>query len=157
MVRTIIYSILILFIFSNKLTATPGGYVGLSFLLDFKSKEKGLQFSTGLALPFIGEPSLGPYAFPGVALGLRHIKNKSFYSYIDIQIVASNAVWAGAGLGLAFKEGNRYIRKKYFMGFLPIGYVKESTRNKDSSSVMNDFRAIYLGGAIPIIGSHFKP
>jgi hypothetical protein len=43
------------------------------------------------------------------------------------------------------------------MGFLPIGYVKESTRNKDSSSAMNDFRAIYLGGAIPLIGSHFKP
>ena len=89
-------------------------------------------------------------------MGLRHTNNKDFYSYIDTQIVASNAVWAGAGLGLAFKEGNQYIRKKYFMGFLPIGYVKESTRNKDSSSVMNDFRAIYLGGAISIIG-HFKP
>ena len=157
MVRTIIYSILILFIFSNKLTATPGGYVGLSFLLDFKSKEKGLQFSTGLALPFIGEPSLGPYAFPGIALGLRHIKNKSFYSYIDIQIVASNVVWTGAGLGLTFKEGNRFIRKKYFLGFLPIGYVQESTRKKDSSFAISDFKAIYLGGAIPLIGSHFKP
>ena len=157
MVRTIILSILTVFTFSNKLTALPGGYFGLSFLFDFKSKEKGLQFSTGLALPFVGEPSLGPYAFPGVTLGLRHTNNKGFYSYIDIQIVASNAVWAGAGLGLAFKEGNQYIRKKYFMGFLPIGYVKESTRNKDSSSAMNDFRAIYLGGAIPLIGSHFKP
>ena len=157
MARKIIYSILIVFIFSNKLTATAGGYVGLSFLLDFKSKEKGLQFSTGLALPFIGEPSLGPYAFPGVALGLRHIKNKSFYSYIDIQIVASNVIWTGAGLGLAFKEGDRYIRKKYFLGFLPIGYVQESTRKKDSSFAISDFKAIYLGGAIPLIGSHFKP
>ena len=73
------------------------------------------------------------------------------------KFVASNAVLTGAGLGLAFKEGNRYIRKKYFIGFLPIGYVKESTRNKDSNSAMNDFRAIYLGGAIPLIGSHFKP
>ena len=116
MVRTIILSILTVFTFSNKLTALPGGYIGLSFLFDFKSKEKGLQFSTGLALPFIGEPSLGPYAFPGVTVGLRHTNNKGFYSYIDIQIVASNAVWAGAGLGLAFKEGNQYIRKKYFMG-----------------------------------------
>ena len=157
MARAIIYSILIVFIFNNKLTALPGGYIGLSFLLDFKSKEKGLQFSTGLALPFIGEPSLGPYAFPGLALGFRHTKNKSFYSYIDIQIVASNVAWAGTGLGLAFKDGARYIRRKYFLGYLPIGYVKESTRNKDSSYVMNDFRAIYLGGAIPIIGSHFKP
>ena len=156
-VRIIILSILTAFTFSNKLTALPGGYFGLSFLFDFKSKEKGLQFSTGLALPYVGEPSLGPYVFPGVTLGLRHTNNKSFYNYIDIQIVVFNAVWAGAGLGLAFKEGNRYIRKKYFMGFLPIGYVKESTRNKDSSSAMNDFSAIYLGGAIPLIGSHFKP
>ena len=83
MVRTIILSILAVFTFSNKLTALPGGYVGLSFMLDFKSKQKGLQFSTGLALPFIGEPSLGPYAFPGVTLGLRHTNNKDFYSYID--------------------------------------------------------------------------
>ena len=157
MVRTIICSILIVFIFSNKLTATPGGYVGLSFLLDFKSKEKGLQFSAGLALPFIGEPSLGPYAFPGVALGLRQIKNNSFYSYLDIQIVASNVVWTGAGLGLAFKEGDRYIRKKYFLGFLPIGYVHESALEKNLSFVLSDFKAIYLGGAIPLIGSHFKP
>jgi len=157
MVRTIICSILIVFIFSYKLTATPGGYVGLSFLLDFKSKEKGLQFSAGLALPFIGEPSLGPYAFPGVALGLRQIKNNSFYSYLDIQIVASNVVWTGAGLGLAFKEGDRYIRKKYFLGFLPIGYVHESALEKNLSFALSDFKAIYLGGAIPLIGSHFKP
>lgn len=157
MARTTICSILIVFFFTNKLTGTPGGYVGLSFLLDFKNKEKGLQFSIGLALPFIGEPSLGPYAFPGVALGLRYIKNKSFYSYIDIQIVASNIVWTGAGLGLAFKEGDRYIRKKYFLGYLPTGYVQESTRKKNSSFAMSDFKAIYLGGAIPIIGSYFKP
>ena len=38
MVRTIILSILAVFTFSNKLTALPGGYVGLSFMLDFKSK-----------------------------------------------------------------------------------------------------------------------
>ena len=157
MVRTIILYILTVFTFSNKLTALPGGYVGLSFLFDFKSKEKGLQFSTGLALPFVGEPSLGPYAFPGVALGLRQIKNNSFYSYIDIQIVASNVVWTGAGLGLAFKEGDRYIRKKYFLGFLPIGYVHESALEKNLSFTLSDFKAIYLGGAIPLVGSHFKP
>ena len=85
--RTIILSILTVFTFSNKLTALPGGYIGLSFLFDFKSKEKGLQFSTVLALPFVGEPSMGPYAFPSVTLGLRHTNNKGFYSYVDIKML----------------------------------------------------------------------
>ena len=152
--RSFLFSTFLLF---SQSIASPGGYLGISFQLDFKSKEKGFQFSTGITVPFIGEPGMGPYAFPGVALGLRHVKNSNIYSYIDIQIVASNAAWAGVGYGVGFKEGDRFLRKKYFLGFLPIGYVHESMRNRDSMQMLNNFKGIYLGGALPIIGSHFHP
>ena len=155
--RTIILFTLTVFVFNSKLNAFPGGYIGLSFLFDFKSKEKGMQVSTGLALPFIGDPGMGPYAFPGLAFGLRHTNSKSFYGYIDIQFVASNAVWIGSGYGIAFKDGNRFVRKKYFLGFLPIGYVIEGIQKEDSINMDNNFKGIYLGAALPIIGNHFFP
>ena len=76
--------------------------MGLSYEFDLKSKEKGYQLSLGIALPSVGEPGIGPYIFPGVAIGKRYLKNKQSYIYTDFQIVGmASGLWTGIGYGTA--------------------------------------------------------
>ena len=133
-----------------------GGYVGISYEFDLKSKQKGFQISFGVAVPGIGASGNGPYIFPGIAFGSRQSQNNDSFNYIDLQLVTMFGGWAGGGYGFAFKDGKKHIRKKYFVGFLLAGYVNESNQIS-SSEWQSAFKGYHLGFGLPIIGNHFYP
>ena len=134
-----------------------GGYLGLSYEFDLKSKEKGYQLSLGVALPSVGEPGMGPYIFPGVALGKRYLKNKQSYIYTDIQIVGmASGLWTGVGYGTAKINEKRIKRRKWFLGWLAGGYVSETVR-APSLEKQSSFSGLHLGFVFPLIGDHFQP
>jgi hypothetical protein len=136
----------------------PGGYIGISYAFDIKKKIKGYQISIGFAVPSIGNPGQGPYLFPGVAFGKRHSskENKS-YTYSDLQItyLGYGGFWGGAGYGIAFMDGKKLKRSKFFGGYLMAGFTKENIQRPESDWQNNTFA--YLGLALPIIGYHFHP
>ncbi len=134
----------------------PGGYIGISYEFDLKTKQKGFQISFGVAVPGIGASGNGPYIFPGIAFGNRQSQNNDSFNYIDLQLVTMFGGWAGGGYGFAFKDGKKYIRKKYFVGFLLAGYVNESNQ-LSSSEWQSAFKGYHLGFGLPIIGNHFYP
>ena len=138
----------------------PGGYIGISYAFDIKKKIKGYQISIGFAVPSIGNPGQGPYLFPGVAFGKRHSskENKS-YTYSDLQItyLGYGGFWGGAGYGIAFMDGKKLKRSKYFGGYLLAGYTKENIKMPESGWQNNTFAGYHLGLALPIIGYHFYP
>ena len=136
----------------------PGGYIGISFVFDTKKKIKGYQISIGFAVPSIGNPSQGPYLFPGIASGKRYLskENKS-YTYIDAQVVLSAGIWGGAGYGIAFMDGKKLKRRKLFGGYLLAGYTKENIIMPESGWQNNTFAGYHLGLGLPIIGYHFYP
>jgi hypothetical protein len=139
----------------------PGGYIGTSYEFNFKNKIRGLQISFGVALPSIGNPGLGPYLFPGLALGTRSmLKKKKSYHYSDIQInyLGYGGLWGGAGVGIAFMNGKKLNRRKIFGGYLMAGLVKEKIQSDEKSNTEgNNFFGYHLGLAIPLIGSHLYP
>ena len=136
----------------------PGGYIGISYQIDLKSKQKGYQISFGIAVPGVGKSGNGPYFIPGIALGRRHLakENKS-YTYIDSQMVFSSGVWGGVGFGIAFVDGKRHLRTKQFGGFLVGGFVNENIDTSDLDWEDYAFKAYHLGFAFPIIGNHLYP
>jgi hypothetical protein len=135
-----------------------GGYIGISYAFDIKKKIKGYQISIGFAVPSIGNPGQGPYLFPGVAFGKRHSskENKS-YTYSDLQItyLGYGGFWGGAGYGIAFMDGKKLKRSKFFGGYLMAGFTKENIQRPESDWQNNTFA--HLGLALPIIGYHFHP
>jgi|TARA_B100000959_G_scaffold204148_1_gene213870 hypothetical protein len=138
----------------------PGGYIGISYEFDIKKKIKGYQISIGFAVPSIGNPGQGPYLFPGVAFGKRHSskENKS-YTYSDLQMTYSGygGFWGGAGYGIAFMDGKKLKRNKFFGGWLLAGFTKENIQKPVSDLKNNRFAGFHLGLALPIIGYHFHP
>ncbi len=128
----------------------PGGYIEI----------KGYQISIGFAVPSIGNPGLGPYLFPGVAFGKKYSsKEDRSYTYSDLQITyfGYGGFWGGAGYGIAFMDGKKLKRSKYFGGYLLAGYTKEEIKIHESGSQNNTFAGYHLGLALPIIGYHFHP
>jgi hypothetical protein len=138
----------------------PGGYIGISYEFDIKKKIKGYQISIGFAVPSIGNPGQGPYLFPGVAFGKRHSskENKS-YTYSDLQMtyLGYGGFWGGAGYGIAFMDGKKLKRNKFFGGWLLAGFTKENIQKPESDLKNNTFSGFHLGLALPIIGYHFHP
>ena len=134
----------------------PGGYAGISYELDLKSKEKGYQISFGMAIPGIGESGGGPYIFPGIAFGKRYPQNSEPYTYFDLQMVGMMGGWLGFGYGTAFKDGKKHVRTKKFIGFLLAGYVTERTQTSNTEW-QSAFSGAHLGFALPIVGNHFHP
>ena len=135
----------------------PGGYIGLGFEFDLKTKQRGYQLSFGVAVPDLGEPGMGPFIFPGIAIGKKYLLNeKKSYTYIDMQIVAIAGLWGGAGYGIAFKDGKTALRRKFFAGWIA-GYVNESTQVPDLKWVKGTFKGYHLGLGLPLIGGHFYP
>ena len=138
----------------------PGGYIGISYEFDKKKKIKGYQISIGFAVPSIGNPGQGPYLFPGVAFGKKHSsKEDKSYTYSDLQIAyfGYGGFWGGAGYGIAFMDGKKLKRSKYFGGYLLAGYTKENIKMPESGWQNNTFAGYHLGLALPIIGYHFYP
>ncbi|MDP6878794.1 MAG: hypothetical protein QGI18_09355 [Candidatus Marinimicrobia bacterium] len=138
----------------------PGGYIGISYEFDKKNTIKGYQIAIGFAVPSIGNPGQGPYLFPGFAFGKKYSskENKS-YTYNDLQITyfGYGGFWSGAGYGIAFIDGKKLKRSKYYGGFLLAGYYKENIDIAELDSQNNTFSGYHLGLALPIIGNHFHP
>lgn len=134
----------------------PGGYIG--FGLHFGTdKTVGAQVSYGVALTSVGEPGVGPYLFPGVAMGTRYsFLHKTSYSYSDLQLTYFNGAWAGIGFGPTFSKLGTSLKGKVYGGFLAAGlcYEKSIMLEKD---VNITFLGGYLGLAVPLIGSHLMP
>ena len=65
--------------------------------------------------------------------------------------------WGGAGYGIAFMDGKKLKRSKYFGGYLLAGYTKENIKMPESGWQNNTFAGYHLGLALPIIGYHFYP
>ena len=136
----------------------PGGYIGISYEFDLKSKQKGYQVSFGVAVPGIGESGNGPYIFPGIVFGRRHLQNNDSFTYFDMQLVAMiEGVWGGAGYGSAYIDGRKQKRSKYFLGWLLGGYVNERTQTSELEWQKSTFRGYHLGLVFPLIGNHFYP
>jgi hypothetical protein len=137
----------------------PGGYVSIAYEFDLKSKQKGYQVSFGVAVPGIGESGNGPFIFPGIVFGKRYLLNEDqSYSYIDLQVVAMiGGVWGGGGYGSGNIDGKKHKRRKYFIGWLPGGYVNESTQTANSDWQKGTFKGYHFGLAFPLIGNHFYP
>ena len=133
----------------------PGGYVGLSVQYG-TNKTIGLQASFGVAVPGFGEPSMGPYLFPGFAIGKRYsFKTKKPHTYIDGQIthLGYAGVWVGVGAGLVFMDGEHYKKYKYYGGWVVGGAVSESLIGEKKPF----FRALHAGIVLPIIGTMLYP
>ena len=132
----------------------PGGYVGLSVQYG-TNKTIGLQASFGVAVPGFGEPSMGPYLFPGFAIGKRYsFKTKKPHTYIDGQMTyLDKGVWLGGGTGLVFMNGEHLTKYKYYGGWFVGGAVSESLIGEKKPF----FRALHAGIAIPLFGTIFHP
>lgn len=138
---------------------SQGGYISIAYEFDLKSNQKGYQVSIGAALPFIGESGNGPFVFPGIVFGQRYssVNNKS-YSYTDYQIVTmAQGIWFGGGYGSGKMDGKKHKRRKHFIGWLPGGYVNESTQTANSDWQKGTFKGYHFGLAFPLIGNHFQP
>jgi len=134
--------------------SSPGGYVGLGIQYG-TNKTIGLQVSYGIALPSVGEPGVGPYLFPGIAVGRRYsLNDKKRYSYSDLQILYMNGFWVGSGFGLMYKSGQLVPRAKVFAGYLIGGYTHDIVI---SSKPERLFKGWHLGIALPVLGSHIQP
>ena len=138
----------------------PGGYLGISASFG-KNRTAGLQGSVGIAVPSVGEPAMGPYLFPGIAVGKRRSwADQKEYVYTDLQItyVHSGAwgggAWGGAGVGRLFSEEGNRLRSKIYGGYLMGGYSTEYLMGADMENL---FHGIHLGVALPMIGSHLYP
>jgi hypothetical protein len=133
----------------------PGGYLCLSTSFG-KNKTTGLQGSVAIAVPSIGEPAMGPYLFPGIAVGKRRsLVNQKSYFYTDLQITYNYwGIWGGTGLGYLFSEDGNRLRTKFYGGYLLGGYSTEYLMGAGMESL---FHGVYLGLAVPMIGNHFHP
>ena len=142
-------------LFGDDFSNFPGGYVGMSINYG-SNKTIGCQLSFGVAEPSVGEASMGPYLFPAIACGYRYsLLNKQQYCYTDLQFTSiGNGLWGGAGIGIAFKNGERFRRNKVYLGFLFCGYIRDYSI---SPKKKHDYNGAHLGFAVPIIGTHFYP
>ena len=140
---------------TSKHSFFPGGYLGLSTSFG-KNKTTGIQWSLGIAVPLVGEPAMGPYLFPGIAMGKRRsFVNQKSYFYTDLQITYNySGIWGGTGIGYLFSEEGNRIRSKFYGGYLLGGYSTEYLMGTGMESL---FHGIYLGVAAPVIGNHFYP
>ena len=86
-------------------------------------------------------------------------KEDKSYTYSDLQIAyfGYGGFWGGAGYGIAFMDGKKLKRSKYFGGYLLAGYTKENIKMPESGWQNNTFAGYHLGLALPIIGYHFHP
>ena len=139
----------------------PGGYMSISYEFDIKKRIKGYQFSMGFAIPSIGIPGQGPYLFPGLSLGKRYVlqQDKSYhYSDLQLNFLGYGGLWGGAGGGISFHKGKKLKRRKFFIGYLMGGLVREYNRS-DKAHILknNSFKGYHLGLAFPLIGNHFYP
>ena len=66
------------------------------------NKTIGYQLSFGIAEPSVGEASMGPFLFPGIACGYRYsFINKQKYYYADLQLtLIVNGAWGGTATGM---------------------------------------------------------
>lgn len=133
----------------------PGGYLGISASFG-KNRTVGLQGSVGIAVPSVGKPGLGPWLFPGIAVGKRRSwADQKEYVYTDLQITYNHSgIWGGVGVGRLFSEEGNRLRSKIYGGFLMGGYSTEYLMGADMENL---FHGIHLGMALPLIGSHFYP
>ena len=133
----------------------PGGYLGISASFG-KNRTVGLQGSVGIAVPSVGKPGMGPWLFPGIAVGKRRSwADQKEYVYTDLQITYNQSgIWGGVGVGRLFSEEGNRLRSKIYGGYLMGGY---STEYLMGSDMENLFHGIHLGVALPMIGSHFYP
>lgn len=139
-----------------KESSFPGGYVGLSIQYG-SERTLGFQISTGIAVPAVGEPAVGPYLFPGIAVGWR----KSFatttaYSFIDLQLTLIQGFWVGGGVGYAFSDSGNFFRHKQYAGFLIGGITSEKPFQVQAVSV-DKFLGLHLGLTYPFMGNHLYP
>jgi hypothetical protein len=133
----------------------PGGYLGISASFG-KNRTVGLQGSVGIAVPSVGKPGLGPWLFPGIAVGKRRSwADQKEYVYTDLQITYNHSgIWGGVGVGRLFSEEGNRLRSKIYGGYLMGGYSTEYLMGADMENL---FHGIHLGVAVPMIGSHLYP
>ena len=153
--KCIILFLLSSFLFGDDLPNFPGGYVGMSINYG-SNKTLGCQLSFGIAEPSVGEASMGPFLFPGIACGYRYSSiNKQNYYYADFQFTLfAMGTWGGAATGMAFINGERFRRNKGYFGYLFGGYIRDYINSPQKNHFYN---GAHLGMAIPIIGTHFYP
>ena len=149
----------------------PGGYLGFSINYDTQ-QTIGYQLSLGIAIPTVGEASIGPYLFPGIVHGVRYslnsnksiissgliqflVEKKRRYSYTDLQLLyMNNGVWGGVAKGKAYYDGEIINRDKLFGGYLMFGgIIEKMPLNKEEQY----YKGLHFGIALPLIGNHFYP
>ncbi|MDP7028514.1 MAG: hypothetical protein QF380_08950, partial [Candidatus Marinimicrobia bacterium] len=59
--------------------------------------------------------------------------------------------------GIAYIDGKKLKRRKYFGGYLLAGYYKENIDIPELDLQNNTFSGYHVGLPIPIIGNHFHP
>jgi len=165
--RFLLFFLLVFFLYGQDVSVQgdpselshPGGYIGISYEFDKKNNIKGYQVSIGFAVPSIGNPGQGPYLFSGFAFGKKYLsKEKKSYRYNDLQINYINyGFWSGAAYGIAYIDGKKLKRRKYFGGYLLAGYYKENIDIPELDLQNNTFSGYHVGLPIPIIGNHFHP
>ena len=133
----------------------PGGYIGLGASFG-RYGTRGFQISVGMAVPSVGFPAIGPYLFPGLAVGWRRSSREpESYRYADLQVVyLDRGAWVGGGLGRVFIDDRSYWRTKIFAGYLVAGYTHEHIFSPGLNRL---FSGLHLGLALPLPGSHLYP
>ncbi len=148
--------IVMFFALTNCFAKGSGGYLGFGIHYG-TDKTLGAQISYGVALTSVGEPGVGPYLLPGIAVGIRRsFSHKTTYSYSDLQLTWFNGLWGGVGVGSVFSEFGPTLRAKIYGGFLIAGFSYETPvliANKEEKP----FVGSYLGLAFPRIGTHVMP